>query len=129
MTCKAIRVFAHPFSLYGAEVAEPAQELLGKYQTAVANTVGKQKGHRSVDPIFGIYSAGRDLDPCVQIFVMRAVMMRRFIDQHPDNLQLVQNILRNYAARTGDDTVEGTDVSADSLRERHSLHLDRIFTK
>lgn len=95
-TAMGIKVFSHPFALYGAEVAQPSDNLLGRYQAATATAICKCKGQRAVDAAYNTCSDGRDLDPEVAVMIMRVSSLRRFLETATENFEKVQRLMMSH---------------------------------
>ena len=55
--------------------------MIGKFKTAIADTVGPSSKHRAVQMVFEANDEGKDVDPEVQTIVRKIALMRRIIDK------------------------------------------------
>ena len=72
-----VRGKAMPLALYGCEAVPCAECALNGFRTAILDTISPASTLRSPALAFSVASVGPDLDPVIQVFVRRAVMLRR----------------------------------------------------
>ena len=66
---------------------------MGKLRTAMANTIGTCSKHRSIEVVFEANDDGKDVDPDVQTLVRKVALVRRIIDEFPEQKT---NVHRKY---------------------------------
>lgn len=115
-TAASIRIFCHSMALYGAEVAQPAEDCLAAYRTAIVDAITGDKGHRATDTALALLSNGRDLDREAEMLVRRVAALRRYIAQSPEHFVNAKYLIQQYA-RAGK---PGTNTDPIHLQERHN---------
>ena len=70
-------------TFYGREGADPKDSQVEAMTAAVIDVQHQRNDNRDRDCWFTVCSEGRDLDPHVQLFVRRALAVRRGIAKRP----------------------------------------------
>ena len=81
-----IRTRIFPRALYGVEIAEPPENLVDALNAAVASTITRNSGNRSLAFLFSTGSHGDDLDAYVNIAVKRIMTLKRMITKRQHTL-------------------------------------------
>ena len=80
-------------ALYGCETIKASIEAIGELRTAIANAIGTGSSHRAIEMIVEANDDGKGVDPNVQTLVRKVALMRRTIDDFPEEERTyVENI-------------------------------------
>ena len=82
-----IRTAAHTKALYASESSHFDEHGMARYTTLIAKVLSPSTYNHSNAIVYTQACVGPDLDPSVNIFVRRILMMRRMVVKHPHCLQ------------------------------------------
>ena len=96
---QVIRAKMVPKGLYGCETAPINEAAILKLSSTIANALTYTTKRRSVDLTFAIASGKTDLDPDVEVYARRVVLMRRVIGGDKDMKRMADEIMQEYARK------------------------------
>ena len=96
-----IRTKIHAGAFHGIETADYTDRQIAEMSSATVDASKKRNNRHDADWFYTLCSAGKDLDPAVQIPVRRVVGLRRARAKRPQQQKKMHKILNLYARRAG----------------------------
>ena len=82
-----------PAALYGTETYDCPDSTVAKLLTTIARAVSAAGNRKDIDLVYAEAAGAKDIDPTTQLFVRKALAIRRVVGKKPDLKNVAEQIL------------------------------------